>query len=1388
MKAAGVVLVAEDNPITRKMLRVTLEIEGFSVLDAGAAAEALERVAAQRPDFVVVDYVLPDLDGLTLLEEVRRRAGPPEIPAVVITGMVSRLEELRARAGPSTHVLSKPVAPSELIELMRAHLAPVSRRDAGLRILVVDDEPLNLKLAEFRLRRAGFEVETAQGGPQALERARRRRPDAILSDVMMPVMDGFTFCREVRRIPELAAVPVVLLSSAYVDAADADLARQMGANALVVRSPDLAEALAALERSVAAPGRPEAGPRTDVTALHRERLQVQLDRQAARNEALLRQAAIQATALSIVRGLSEVLSQPRNVTDVLADVLVHCLDAAGLSTGLLYVTDTSGAYHLQAQFGVDADRRPDAELCFGHPDLLRRIAASGEPAALSSAAEAPPPDERDFLFRVGTPSAVVMPFVVMGEVFGVLLLASDNHDLSEESWISFARNLAVQFGQTVALGQSLKRLAASESRYRTLMEEANDAIYVVNPHGVIVGANRRGAALAGMTRDEVVGRHISSFGPPEAAAEPDYLAPFGRTLTAGSGSGEGIVLQRPDGSRVEVDFSMSRTETDGDVAVLAIGRDVTERNRAGRELAERMEMAAFAADTGAALVRDQPLGTMLQQCAEAMVGHLQAAFARIWTLNEAGDVLELRASAGQYTHLDGPHGRVAVGAHKIGRIAAERVPHLTNDIQNDPWISDRAWAAREGMVAFAGYPLVVGDHLVGVMAMFGRQPLSATVLDAMAAVANQIALGIEGKRAEDALRKAQQRLDHVVFHGPAVLYSLRPAGGTFELTWISANVERLLGYPARECLASDWWTSRLHADDRDRVLAEIGGLPASGRVEHEYRFLHRDGGYRWVRAEIRLLRNASGEGVEAVGSWSDVGARKAAEIQLQESEEKYRLLFDSNPFPMSVVDRKTIEFLAVNEASVRVYGFSRDEFLSMTVSQIRAPDTAALTAEDYLESSDAWGTGGRPLLLRRHRKKDGTEIEVEVARSPITFEGRPAWLALISDVTQKKTLEAQLVRAQKMEAVGQLAGGIAHDFNNLLGVITGYSELLLRELSPTSRPAKRAEEILRAADRAAALTRQLLAFGRRQLLQPRLLDVNEVVADVEKMMRRLISEDIQITTIPGHGLGMVRADAGQLEQVLLNLAINARDAMPAGGRLLVETANADLDDSYVRLNPEAQAGRFVMLSVSDTGHGMDRKTMSRIFEPFFTTKEEGKGTGLGLATVYGIVRQSGGTVNVYSEPGQGTTFKIYLPRVDGPAAPAAPAARAEAPGGSETLLLVEDAEPLRLLIRELLENAGYVVVDADAPDKALSLVEAMPGAIDVVLTDMVMPRMSGQDFAGRLRVLKPEARIVFMSGYSDRAIGDQALEPGALFLQKPFTMDALMRIIREALDTPRNDG
>ena len=380
--------------------------------------------------------------------------------------------------------------------------------------------------------------------------------------------------------------------------------------------------------------------------------------------------------------------------------------------------------------------------------------------------------------------------------------------------------------------------------------------------------------------------------------------------------------------------------------------------------------------------------------------------------------------------------------------------------------------------------------------------------------------------------------------------------------------------------------------------------------------------------------------------------------------------------------------------------------------------------------------------------------------------------------------QGQLEQAQKMDAVGRLAGGVAHDFNNLLTVILGRTDILLHPLKPEDPMRRGIELIQRTAGRAADLTRQLLAFSRKQVLEPVVLDLGAVTTDMKDMLGRLIGEDIALLTTPTPGLGRVKADRGQIEQVIMNLAVNARDAMPQGGRLIVETTNIDLDDEYVRRHVGARPGPHVMLAVSDTGSGIPHEIQSQIFEPFFTTKEQGKGTGLGLATVYGIVKQSGGYIEVDSEPGQGTTFRVYLPRLDAEPAPVDRSARpAAAAGGTETILLVEDEEGVRELARDILRASGYTVIEARNGPEALLLCERHQGQLDMLLTDVVMPRMSGRELAERLAPLRPDLSVLYMSGYTDDAvIRHGVLGAGTAFLQKPFTPAALVLRVRETLD------
>ena len=508
---------------------------------------------------------------------------------------------------------------------------------------------------------------------------------------------------------------------------------------------------------------------------------------------------------------------------------------------------------------------------------------------------------------------------------------------------------------------------------------------------------------------------------------------------------------------------------------------------------------------------------------------------------------------------------------------------------------------------------------------------------------------------------------------------------------------------------------------------------------------------------------------------------KRNEEALRRSEARYRSLVESAAYGI-YRSRLDGRFLDVNPAVIAMLGYaSAAEILALDPQK----DVFVIPEEQARLVEQCQTKGRLDNFEIKWKRKDGSVITVRLSGRAVTSEqeGEEILEVIAEDVTEKRVLEDQFRQAQKMEAVGRLAGGVAHDFNNLLMVISGYTEVLLEKLEPRGALAQKVEAIQQAADRATTLTRQLLAFSRKQLLELKVVDVNSIVADMERLLKPLIGENIELTTRLGASLGRTRADAGQLEQVIMNLVVNAKDAMPSGGKIRIQTANTVLDDSFHREHTYIRPGPYVMLSVSDTGVGMDKETKSRIFEPFFTTKDKGKGTGLGLSTVYGIVKQSAGYIFAQSELGQGTTFRIYLPRVEDPAekidAVKPSIVRAK---GTETVLLVEDEESVRELVRETLETRGYTVVPAADGETALQLAIASGKHIHLLITDVVMPGISGRELAAKLSVTHPQTRVLFLSGYTEDAIVHEGVfEPGTAFLQKPFTLQNLSRKVREVL-------
>jgi two-component system cell cycle sensor histidine kinase/response regulator CckA len=493
-------------------------------------------------------------------------------------------------------------------------------------------------------------------------------------------------------------------------------------------------------------------------------------------------------------------------------------------------------------------------------------------------------------------------------------------------------------------------------------------------------------------------------------------------------------------------------------------------------------------------------------------------------------------------------------------------------------------------------------------------------------------------------------------------------------------------------------------------------------------------------------------------------------------DDRKSMLFEASPLPMWVYDAETLDFLAVNDAAVRHYGWSRDEFLSMRITDIRPREDV----EALLENISGGDVGSPAPDTWRHRLRDGTNIDVEISAGRVTWQGRDAALVVARDVTERRRMEERLVESEKLEAIGRLAGGVAHDFNNLLTVISGYAELLRGEVGPH----RALDQIEKASEQASALTKQLLAFSRRQVFNLEAVDVDEIVGELQPMLERIIGDDVQVTISLAGGSACVEADRSQIERVLLNLAANARDAMPHGGRLTIETALVDLDSDYEATHGDIEPGVHVLLAISDTGTGMSEQVRKRLFEPFFTTKGAGEGTGLGLATVFGVVKQSRGAIYVYSEEGRGTTFKIYLPVA--PSTVAGDGAGSVEPAvrpGSETIVVVEDDESVRELVQLMLSGHGYNVLAAADGESAARLCAEHPNGVDLLLTDVVMPEVNGRVLAERLGAMFPSLRVLFMSGYSDEAVVRHGIiRPNTAFIEKPFSETTLARKVREVLD------
>ena len=938
-----------------------------------------------------------------------------------------------------------------------------------------------------------------------------------------------------------------------------------------------------------------------------------------------------------------------------------------------------------------------------------------------------------------------------------------------------------------------EKLKAEEAvaRLASIVETSGESIIVKDLNGIITSWNRAAETMYGYSPSEIVGKHISVLFPHgrrQADAPEDHRIIMEKLSRGEHISAFETVRVRKDGRRRDVRLSISPIRDGNNVVIGASGIavDITQRKRSERYLKAEQEVTSILTECKNL---EEAGPRVLQTIAEC----LRWEVAVLWTIDQKANVLRRmhtwNAAWANASFIEALNQKMVVGPGMgiAGRTWSAGEPVWEPGFPIELPMTGSFSTTREGLRGGFGLPMRLGTELVGVIEFYNpeiRKP-DALLLATLDNVGSQVSQFCERRRTEIALRSSEVQFRQLADAMPQIVWTAKADG---KIDYFNERA-----YQFAECSREDdpemTWCAIVHHDDRPR-LHDTWARSLSTRepFEIEVRLIERNTGrHRWFLFRAIAGTDAEGEFTRWYGTGTDIDDQKRSLEELRVSEERFRKLVMALPAAVYTTDPNGLITL-FNEHAVGLWGrrpkLGKDRWCGAW-TLLRTDGSPVPLEEGPMAVSlrEGYGVRGEETIIVR---PDGSKSSV--LQNPELLRSAAGEVVgavnMVMDITQMKLLEEQFRQSQKMEAVGLLAAGVAHDFNNLLTIITGYSELLIHRMQIGDSGQEPMREICKAADRAAGLTRQLLAFGRKQILSPVVLDLNSLLTEIEKMLQRLIGADIEFAAVLQPGLGTVKVDPGQIEQLIMNLVVNARDAMPTGGHLTIRTSDVVLSETQVRQHSDLPPGPYVLVAVSDSGIGMSDATKERIFEPFFTTKEIGKGTGLGLATVFGITKQSGGFIEVESVLGSGSTFRIFFPQIREEAQSKKTAsAQIKMPRGGETILLVEDEDSLRELARVVLESSGYKVLSTRDGAEAMKVCRDHEDAIQLLFTDVVMPKMSGRQLADLLAAARPDMKVLYMSGYTDDTIVRHGIEDAATnFLFKPFTPVTLAQKVREVLD------